>query len=47
MRTAMWRDTFVDNGSGKCAAVPNSTSANGVQLIQWTCNDSYGQGWDR
>ncbi|NNN34416.1 ricin-type beta-trefoil lectin domain protein [Streptomyces sp. S3(2020)] len=32
-------------GTNKCLAVPNSSSANGTGLIQWTCNDNGDQQW--
>ncbi|MFE4695644.1 RICIN domain-containing protein [Streptomyces sp. NPDC056738] len=39
-----WRN--LDNlNSGRCLAVPGSSTANGTGLIQWTCSDNADQDW--
>ncbi|MFE5893950.1 RICIN domain-containing protein [Streptomyces sp. NPDC056462] len=35
-----------NQASGKCLAVPNSSTANGTGLIQWTCNGNADQTWE-
>lgn len=39
------RYTFKNHNSGKCLAMPNASTANGTQAIQWTCNGSSEQQW--
>lgn len=32
-------------GTGHCLAVPGSSTANGTELVQWTCSTNYDQYW--
>jgi len=37
--------TLIARHSGKCLEVPNSSTTNGIQLDQWTCNAGTNQQW--
>ncbi|MGW0881730.1 RICIN domain-containing protein [Streptomyces sp. NPDC002671] len=37
--------TLLNSNSDKCLAVPNSSTANGTGLIQWTCTGDSEQQW--
>jgi len=37
--------TLVNPASGKCLDDPSSNTANGTQLVLWTCNGGTNQQW--
>lgn len=37
--------TYENENSGKCLAVPGSSTADGTELVQWTCTGNTDQAW--